>query len=585
MNDTLNQVYTYIKYQLITKGMLAALYPILNSAISFLVKSKGLDHLSNSNLLGFLLSVQGIGFLFLLFTFLSFLVATDIHAFVILSWAYHEQHNIGIKELFKQSFQSLKVYFNPLGILILIYIAVILPLLGIGLTIGPMQHFQLPNFILEPIFQNKLYSGLYLFIMVALLVLAVLHIFFFHYIIIGRRDLQTALKDSRTLIKLNVKQFVVDFYLWLVALGSFLLIIIVSAMTLLDDLPYHHHLSPMEGRTLALLGLLFLVELVAVLTLMTVPLLTTRLTTLFYKYNQVQLPPKQSKKKSAQALYGLTMGVLGISLFNLAIAYHFSQHFDSIFDPAIAIDIVAHRGGGNLAAENSVKGMLEAYKKGAQYSEIDVQRTADGHYIINHDPTFKRLSCLSKASYQLNLADIQQLNIKDSFQPTRNSQPIATLDEFLTQAKGRMGLFIELKGKTADTKMVDDIVQKIESHGMADQAVLVSLDYDLIHYAEDQYPAITTGFIYFFAHGPLADIKTDILIMEEKMATPAKIEDAHASGKKVVVWTVNTDDNIHSFVQTEVDGIITDQVQKVQAAIRNRQSRNDFEKMLDYFFT
>lgn len=37
-------------------------------------------------------------------------------------------------------------------------------------------------------------------------------------------------------------------------------------------------------------------------------------------------------------------------------------------------------------------GLEAAIAQGAQWSEINVQRTKDGHYIIHHDATFKRLA-------------------------------------------------------------------------------------------------------------------------------------------------------------------------------------------------
>lgn len=51
----------------------------------------------------------------------------------------------------------------------------------------------------------------------------------------------------------------------------------------------------------------------------------------------------------------------------------------------INISLIGHRAGGNLANENTVRGLKEAVSHGAYGAEIDVQRTKDGYYIINHD--------------------------------------------------------------------------------------------------------------------------------------------------------------------------------------------------------
>lgn len=59
----------------------------------------------------------------------------------------------------------------------------------------------------------------------------------------------------------------------------------------------------------------------------------------------------------------------------------------------------------------------------------------------------------------------------------KNPQPVATLEEMLETAKRKIGLFIELKGSTADTKMVDDVVKMAQERNMEKEVVLLSLDY------------------------------------------------------------------------------------------------------------
>lgn len=69
--------------------------------------------------------------------------------------------------------------------------------------------------------------------------------------------------------------------------------------------------------------------------------------------------------------------------------------------------------------------------------------------------------------------------------------------------------------------------------------------------------------------------------MEEAEASPEKVADLKAQGKEVIVWTVNTEESIQRFVNSEVDGIITDYVLDVQAGIKARDERTDFEVIVD----
>ncbi len=148
-------------------------------------------------------------------------------------------------------------------------------------------------------------------------------------------------------------------------------------------------------------------------------------------------------------------------------------------------------------------------------------------------------------------------------------------------AKGKIGLFIELKGSTADTQMVDDVVKLVKEKGMEKEIAILSLDYKLITYVEEQYSEIDTGYLYFFSIGDTPKLIGDILIMEEREATPEKIDEIHQAGKKAVVWTVNTEESIKKFVLSDVDGIITDYVVKLKDGINKRDNRSDIQVIID----
>jgi len=70
---------------------------------------------------------------------------------------------------------------------------------------------------------------------------------------------------------------------------------------------------------------------------------------------------------------------------------------------------------------------------------------------------------------------------------------LQTFEDMLEAAKGKVILFTELKGATADRQMVDDAVALIRRYGMEEECVLISLKYDVIDYAEDKILASING--------------------------------------------------------------------------------------------
>ncbi|MDO5726046.1 MAG: glycerophosphoryl diester phosphodiesterase membrane domain-containing protein [Tissierellia bacterium] len=592
-------IWMYTKYQIITKGLLAlVIIPIFTLLLQYLIKSSGRTNISSGDYLKFLFSFQGLGLLLLALLFLIIIAGLDINAFIIMSALIKEDRlKINAKDMLLVGIKSIKSFLKPSGIFLLLYVALIIPLVSIGFTITPMKNFQIPNFITSVIFNNSLYKFLYIALMLFLSIITYIHIFTFHYILILNKDVKTALKQSRLLMKKHWMQFAKDALLNFLIMAAIAIAIIVALFYSTVAPAYILPKSLELSRFLTLFTLLTIFELISFLTFMTVPIIVTKLTELFYKYNaedniivEYEMQNRYSrvdkaftkiKFKTKLAIGAFLIIILAINSFLSAVLV---VYFDEVFNPLNNIEIIAHRGGGDLGAENSIAGLEAAIKEGAAWSEIDVQRTKDFEYIINHDPSFSRVAGVSKKSIDLTLDEIKELEIKDLFNPSRPSQRVATLEEFLDAAKGRIGLFVELKGETADQKMVDDVVSMIRLKQMENETVLLSLDYEIIKYIEDKYPDMKTGYLYFFSIGETWSMKGDYLIMEEREATPERISRIQASGKKAIVWTVNTEKSINKFVRSDVDGIITDHVKNVKAAMETIEDRTDIDLIMDTIF-
>lgn len=591
-----NIAWLYTKYQLLTKSFLfVIIFPIFNMMARWLIGSTGRVSVSSGDFFGFLFSLQGIGLILLSLIVLVLLIGIDINAFIIMSALIKENRiKLRARQLFIAGIKSLKSLCKPSGILIMLYIAIVVPLVGIGISVSVMKNFKIPNFISDVIFNNNMYLTIYSLLIVFLTVITIVFIFFFHYLIIDDKSIKDSLVLSFRLVKKHWRELVNKFFirLGIVYIGVILLTVFILYFMLF----YSQSLEDVLFRRLSAIFIsISTAELFGYFGIMVVPLICFKLTDLFYEFNKKEgydIKLKQNivaeeigddifKKIKLRTKFSILFLVFIVLVTNFFISLFLSVFFEEIFKLNKNIYIVAHRGGGDLAAENSIKGMEEAAKHGAKWSEIDVQRTKDGYYIINHDSTFARVANNGNKSTDLTLEEIKSLEIKDLFNIDRSSQPVPTLEEYLDAAKGKIGLFIELKGSSADEKMVDDVVKMVKEKGMEKEIAILSLDYRLINYSEKMYPEIDTGYLYFFSIGKTEKLVGDILIMEEQEATSEKIEDIHNEGKKAVVWTVNTDESIEKFVLSDVDGIITDYVVRVKEGIEQRDSRSDIQIIID----
>ena len=588
-----NIAWTYTKYQLLTKGILFFLvFPVFKWILKGLIRSTGRVSISSGDYISFILSPQGVGLLVVTLVLLILLIGMDINGFIIMSALVKEKRiKLTARGLLRVGLQSLGSFLHPGGIAVMLYIALIVPLVGIGLSISAMKNFKIPNFITDVIYNNNLYFAIYSIVMIFLTLLTLVHIFFFHYLIIDKQGIGVSLSKSRQLMARHWKGFILDFFVkgGLVALG------VVAAAILIFFLLFGKVIGVEDVLLRRFLGLLFTLtigEIMAYGSMMTVPLICYKLTSLFYRFNEQDGYPIKLKLEVAASEYqsgkirvrtklSLGLGLISVLVFNLIISGVAALFFDELFKGREKIAIVAHRGGGDLAAENSILGMELAAAAGAKWSEIDVQRTKEGKYIINHDATFSRVAGVNKKSTDLSLEEIRRLSIQDLFDESRDSQPIPTLEEYLDAAKGKIGLFIELKGSSADEQMVDDVVKMVEEKKMANEIAILSLDYHLITYTEQKYPQIRTGYLYFFSLGETSQMVGDMLIMEEREATPERIEEIQGAGKEAIVWTVNQDESIERFAASQVDGIITDYVTKVKDGLTNQGNKNDLQLIID----
>ena len=171
----------------------------------------------------------------------------------------------------------------------------------------------------------------------------------------------------------------------------------------------------------------------------------------------------------------------------------------------------------------------------------------------------------------MTLAEVKELRV--------DGEPVPTLEEMLDASKDKVILFVELKGATADNQMADDAVRIIKEKGMQDQAVLISLKMDILEYIEEKYPEMQTGYLAFVSLGYIEETPFDYLALEEEISTDETIESVHQKGKKIIVWTVNDEEDIEHFMLSDADAIITDSV-KLSGEVKERLSNRSTSEII-----
>ncbi len=508
----------------------------------------------------------------------------------------------GIIKCVADGIKSVKRFLNFAGVRIILFILIAAPLCGVGFFISLSDSFYIPNFIMEVVLKNPLFTLGYYALMVFFIYIAYRSVFVFHAVLIDDMTPKEGLKYSSRLVKENRFPFLKR----IILSALFVVVVVFIAGIFFDNLPglllgnwaeampknYRININEImvEGaglsevdksviwyRIVAVFVVILEKYLTAVVTLVAggYLLLVIGQSYLEYSKSSGQLWPERPKSGRYAGKVALIISVF--VLFAL-ISTGLGFFYNSIYGRQEPVKIVAHRAGGTMASENSIEGLYKAIEHGCYAAEIDVQRTKDGYYIINHDNDFARLTGVAKTPQEMTLAEIKELKIQDT---TGNGQEleVPTFEEMLDVTKGKIKLFVELKG--GDQQMVDDLVRIIREHDCVEDTALISLNYDEINYAETNYPEFETGTLFFASLGDVSKLNCDIIIMEEESAIDINIYSIHKAGKQAIVWTVNTEEGMYKFLDSTIDGVITDEIPMAETVQAKLDDRTDLEIIKD----
>lgn len=548
-----------LKYQTFATVILWIIIHVLDAAAKGLMRMGNRAAVTTADLRFLYASWEGWLLILLALITAIVYVVLDINAKVLCCGHILRREKVSVLKLLQETLLETKRFLHPKGLLIWIYAVIAVPLAGVGIGTQLTENVQIPNFVMEVIYATPLYLTFYLLVTAALIVFGFLYLFTFHFVLLGHKGVSEAFTASRKLMQRHWKHLLPKLLLLLVFLV--LVIVVLAAvfilmplllLVLLSDAPW------MEPWLMELLSLCLGLNAVFIITFSVVlltPVEMLELTRLYYLYTEAEFNDAEEKTPKGWLIRRLAVILLGASLLGVLM-----QPFSDMLFPEPQVEIIAHRGGGTLAAENTLAGLEAALAEGVYGSEIDVQRTMDDYYIINHDNNFKRLCDVSKTAQEMTLEEIRQLSVKNTHASGNAYEPVATLEEMLETVKDRGTLLIELKGATADRQMADDVAQMIYERDMREDVIVISLKYDLIDYFSNQYPDIPTGLLYFASYGNAANLNCDYLILEESAATDAAITSIHDAEKKTIVWTVNTEASMDKYLMGSADAIITDEV-------------------------
>ena len=235
--------------------------------------------------------------------------------------------------------------------------------------------------------------------------------------------------------------------------------------------------------------------------------------------------------------------------------------------------IVAHRGGGKLAPENTLAGIDTGARLGLKMIEFDAKLSADNVVFLLHDDLVDRTSNGRGAAKSLSYKEIEQLDAGSWFDPSFARARMPTLAQIAERCFA-LGLAanIEIKpceGCEAQTgRLVAEEAARLWS-GAETAPLLSSFSYAALEAAADAAPDLPRGMLYHMVPDDwraqttalsCVSMHADHETLDESLV--AEIKD---SGLRMLAYTVNDPERARELAQWGVDAICTDRIDLIGA--------------------
>ena len=250
------------------------------------------------------------------------------------------------------------------------------------------------------------------------------------------------------------------------------------------------------------------------------------------------------------------------------------------------VDVIAHRGSSGAAPENTLAAVRLAIEHKSDVVENDIQRTADGELVIMHDTTLARTTDVeqvfpSRAPWNVRdftLAEIKQLDAGSWFAPEFAGERVPTLAEWVHEVGGQAGMLLEPKAPELYPGIENDLDKELRSLPeferalKADQVVVQAFNHVWLRTYKDLAPDVPVGLLYGYKPTEVEIAAASTWAQQVNPALGAidqtTVDQVHAHGMEIHVWTVNAGVDMRRAINWGVDGIITNYPQVLRDILR-----------------
>jgi len=230
--------------------------------------------------------------------------------------------------------------------------------------------------------------------------------------------------------------------------------------------------------------------------------------------------------------------------------------FDLQSNPFVCI---GHRGACGYEPENTLSSFECAITMGCPWIELDVYQI-EGELIVIHDDTLERTT---NGKGEVIAQTLEYLRSLDA----GNGQQIPTLSEVINSVDHRAGINIELKGEDTAGPVVDLLHQLEEDGWNLDEFLISSFNHDELAQVSRLQPLLKLGALFGRdaenCVTKAVELNAFSLNLGLRIVNSVVVQQAHAAGLQVYVYTVNHKADVQRMLTDQVDGVFTNYPDRV----------------------
>lgn len=575
--DIKQNLYKYIFFEMFYKGINAVvILPILIILFDKFLISLGINSAFNDNHILFGIGIEGI--LQLVFIVFIALVSVfmELSTLTILSYKNVLRKNISLISAFILSIKKIPLLFGKGILKLFLYFLLVVPFVGMTIDTPVLKFVSIPKFIEEEIFNSNAFTVVYVILIIAMTFLYIRWVFVINYMVCDNCKITEALNKSKRISKgfyfsMFTVLIIANIILPILTIGIIFVISIIVA-----------YIGNIFGLNFLFLGFeeyfsIFGNQIFIVLSMLTSPLSVILITKIFvYRkriFNESMVDTMKNSFPSRVSLKRRNMvTIIAIVFFACFTTLAALKNLDYKIKNS-NIQIVAHRGVTDKYPENTIGAIRKSIEKDADYIEIDIQRTKDGVLVLFHDKNLFRLTGVNKEISDITYNELKNIKVRDNYILSSSNESIPTLEEVLRYTKDKIKLMIELKCYGEENEFANDVIELLNRYHVKNQVIIQSSQYSLLKDVREIDASITIGYIAYILGGGIYSLDVDFYSIEQSILSDKSINKIKSLGKGIWVWTVNDDIDIFDNLRKDIDGIITDKVDKVKSEMERMKRR------------